>query len=209
MSSVPNRRERRTTANPTSGATTDANGASVRAFYALWPTAAARDAVAALAREVAAETGGRAPVAANIHLTLAFLGEVPVARIAALQAMGAAVAGTVPAFELSLDRVGTFRGSGIAWAGAADAPAELTRLVAELNAAFSGEGFAIDSRPFHAHVTLARRCRKGSRVAIVTPIAWPVTRLVLNASDLGSGGPRYRELGGWRLGKPPANAHQA
>jgi 2'-5' RNA ligase len=181
----------------------------VRAFFALWPDAAARDAVATLAREVAAETGGRAPVAENIHLTLAFLGDVPRVRIAVLQAMGAAAAGMVPAFELSLDRVGTFRGSGIAWIGASDVPTDLARLVAELNAALSGEGFAIDSRAFQAHVTLARRCRKGSRVAIVTPIAWPVTRLVLNASDLGSGGPRYRELGGWRFGKPPANAHQA
>lgn len=175
---------------------------TVRAFFALWPDAAARDALAELAHAVAVETGGRAPVAQNIHLTLAFLGEVSVARIAALQAIGAAAAAAATAFVVNFDRVGAFRGSGIAWAGASETPAELSRLAAELSAALSAAGFVTDPRPFHAHVTLARRCRRRTGVPLAAPIAWSVARLVLNASDLAPDGPRYRELAGWALGAP-------
>jgi 2'-5' RNA ligase len=58
----------------------------------------------------------------------------------------------------------------------------------------------LDPRPFHTHVTLARRCRKRVDVSMAAPIAWPVERLVLNASELAPDGPRYRELAGWTLG---------
>ena len=100
----------------------------------------------------------------------------------------------------SLDRVGAFRGAGIAWAGASSVPAELAQLVAQLNDALTAQGFPTDARPFQAHVTLARRCRRQPRANQATPIAWTVATLVLNASDLGSGGPRYRELAAWPLG---------
>ena len=57
---------------------------TARVFFALWPDADARVALAALAREIAARTKGRAPPAANLHMTLAFIGEVPPERIGAL-----------------------------------------------------------------------------------------------------------------------------
>ncbi|MDH5265059.1 MAG: RNA 2',3'-cyclic phosphodiesterase, partial [Betaproteobacteria bacterium] len=56
-----------------------------RLFFALWPDAAARAALADLARATANRYGGRAVPAANLHLTLVFLGEVDPARIAALR----------------------------------------------------------------------------------------------------------------------------
>jgi 2'-5' RNA ligase len=160
----------------------------------------AREALTRLSQDVAARSGGKAPAASNVHLTLAFLGEVEPSRISTLVALGAAVAAAVPPFRLELDRVGTFRGSGIVWAGASAVPAEMTRLVAELSAALAAGGFVLDPRPFHAHVTLARRCRKRVDVSMAAPIAWPVERLVLNASELAPDGPRYRELAGWTLG---------
>ena len=121
-------------------------------------------------------------------------------RVAALRAAGLAAPAGIPAFDLSLDRVGAFRGAGIAWAGASSVPAELARLVSQLNDALTAEGFQTDPRPFQAHVTLARRCRRQPRANQATPIAWAVATLVLNASDLRSGGPRYRELAAWPLG---------
>ena len=76
------------------------SGPPLRIFFALWPDAGARDALSALARDTAAQTGGRAPSAGNLHLTLAFLGDVAAARIAALHALGPAVAAAVPPFTL-------------------------------------------------------------------------------------------------------------
>jgi 2'-5' RNA ligase len=185
--------------NPT-GTNSDATDAAVRAFFALWPDAVARDALARLAQEVAALAGGKAPAAMNAHLTLAFLGEVAPPHVPTLLAFGAAAAATVPPFRLVLDRIGAFRGSGIAWAGASVVPAEMTRLGSELSTALAAGGFVLDPRPFHAHVTLARRCRKRVDVSMATPIAWPVERLVLNASELARDGPRYHEVGAWTLG---------
>lgn len=178
---------------------------AVRAFFALWPDAVARDALARLAQEVAAQASGKAPAAANVHLTFAFLGEVASSRVPTLLAIGAAAAATGPPFRLVLDRIGAFRGSGIVWAGASMVPAEMSRLVSGLSTALAAGGFVLDARPFHAHVTLARRCRKRVDVSMATPIAWPVERLVLNASELSSDGPRYREIGTWALGRPTAD----
>jgi 2'-5' RNA ligase len=172
---------------------------SLRAFFAVWPDAAARDALAKLADTIAAEAGGRAPASENLHLTLAFVGEVASDRFEALLAVGLAAAAGVPAFDLALDRVGAFRGAGIAWAGAASVPAELAQLVSQLNDALAEQDFPTDPRPFQAHVTIARKCRRQPRANAARPIAWTVAKLALNASDLGSGGPRYRELAAWPL----------
>jgi 2'-5' RNA ligase len=182
--------------------------ATVRVFFALWPDSFARDALAALARDTGVQAQGRAPAAANLHLTLAFLGDVAATRIDALQAIGLAAASAVPSFTLTLDRTGGFRDAGIAWAGASAPPSELLQLARILGQALAADGFAIERRAFHPHVTLARRCRKRSSVGEPAPIAWEIARLTLNASEGSSRGPRYRELGSWRLG-PPASGDMA
>ena len=80
-----------------------------RVFFAVWPDAPTRNALDALSRAYAARTGGRAAVASNLHLTLAFVGEVATCRVTALQEAGlAATAAEVP-FTLTLDRIGAFQ----------------------------------------------------------------------------------------------------
>ena len=180
----------------------------LRVFFALWPDAAAHATLSALSRDAAARAQGRAPVPENLHLTLAFLGEVAVPRIALLRAIGLGVASAVPPFTLTLDRAGAFRGTGIAWAGPSATPPELERLVRLLASALAEEGFPTEGRAFHPHVTLARRCGRRAGVAIAAPIAWRVERLTLNASETSPGGPRYRALADWRLdgGERPPRA---
>ena len=53
------------------------NEATQRLFFALWPDAATSVALAALAQQIAAESGGRPTAPGNVHLTLAFLGDQP------------------------------------------------------------------------------------------------------------------------------------
>ena len=175
----------------------------LRVFFALWPDADARDQLATLARDVAARTQGRAPPIANLHVTLAFVGEVAAGRIDALRAIGASVARDVPPFVLTLDCAGTFRGTEIAWAGTSSLPPPLAQLGRDLAEALAAEGFAIEQRAFSPHVTLARRCRAAGLATLSAPVTWTVTRLALDASEPGSGPPRYRELAGWPLGAPP------
>jgi 2'-5' RNA ligase len=180
------------------------NAPPLRVFFALWPDAGVRDALSALARDTAAQARGRAPLAGNLHLTLAFLGDVAAPRIAALQAIGPAVASAVGPFTVTLDRVGAFGNGGTAWVGASAPPRELERLAQLLTGALAKDGFPTERRAFHPHVTLARRCRHPTGTGIIVSIEWRVERITLNASERAPTGPRYRELGAWSLG-----AHEA
>ena len=89
--------------------------ARLRVFLALWPGAATAAALHARARALQAECGGRAMRRDTIHLTLAFLGDVAVPRLAALGAVAQSVRGE--RFVLELDRVGNWRGNRILWSG--------------------------------------------------------------------------------------------
>ena len=174
--------------------------APLRVFFAVWPDAATRAAIAALAHEAAAGAGGKAPAPSNLHLTLAFIGDVRAERLAVLQAIGADAARPTPPFTLTLDRLGGFRDAGIAWLGTTPTPPQLDALVRRMRGALGAAGFPVDARPFRVHVTLARRCRNRVRAAAIAPIAWRVERLTLTASDLGGDGSRYRDLAVWPLG---------
>jgi 2'-5' RNA ligase len=176
------------------------SAAPLRTFFALWPDPAARDALAALARDTAVRLQGRAPAAGNLHVTLAFVGDVAAPRLPVLRAVGLAAASGARAFTLTLDRIGAFRGTGIAWAGASTAPAELERLVASLASALADAGFPTERRAFRPHVTLARHCLVSVSAALEAPVAWSVARVALNASETLPGGPRYRELAAWPFG---------
>ncbi len=65
-----------------------------RLFVALDPAPDARAALAALSRSLCEEHGGRAPPAANLHVTLAFLGRIDLGRLDGLvHALGRALTG--------------------------------------------------------------------------------------------------------------------
>ena len=172
----------------------------LRVFFALWPDAAARGRMAALARDVARQSGGREPRPENHHVTLAFVGEVASARIADLERVGAAAAQSAGPFTLSLDRLGGFRATGIAWLGTGLLPPELGRLVQALRDALAAAAFPVERRPYRAHVTLARHCRAVAPAA-VEPVTWRVDRVTLAASELRPEGSRYRELAAWPLAR--------
>jgi hypothetical protein len=53
------------------------NEANQRLFFALWPDASMAEALATLAQQVAAESGGRPTAPGHVHVTLAFLGDQP------------------------------------------------------------------------------------------------------------------------------------
>lgn len=170
---------------------------SPRLFFALLPDAAARDALDELARELARETGGKAVPAANVHLTLAFLGSLPRDRLARVEAIGGATAQRAAAFDVALDRVGYFRAARVAWAGQAPTHPALQRLFDRLRTELASAGLPAEQRPFHPHATLARHCRRPP-----ADMPWPGTRwraeaLTLMAPEALPGGARYRTLASW------------
>jgi len=174
-------------------------GPSARLFFALVPDTGARDTLVTLAQDVVRDTGGRAPRAENLHLTLAFLGNVPQRRLEELKTIGARAAAAAAPFLLTLDSVGVFREAGVAWAGTEAVPDELQRLFDGLRSLLRAADLPTEHRAFHPHLTLARRCVRGLRSAAMAPVAWRVESIALMASETLPAGPRYRELASWPL----------
>jgi 2'-5' RNA ligase len=158
---------------------------AARVFFALWPQAEVRDALAALGRGVQAECGGRATRSDKIHLTLFFVGGMERTRFPGLHAAASAVR-SAP-FELVVDRLGYFRRARIAWAGAA-CPPPLASLVAGLTEKLAAEGIEGEDRPFVPHITLAREAFRKPTSTSIEPVAWRVSDFVLVESRQGSDG---------------------
>jgi 2'-5' RNA ligase len=186
-----------TTGNPSAGR--DPAAARLRVFYAIWPDAIARRLLADAATRTAQQACGRSTTVDNLHVTLAFVGEVDADRLDALHAIGAGAAAAGHAFTLTLDRRGSFRRQGIAWAGPSVVPEALARLVADLGDRLAQAGFRTERGPFAPHVTLARRCTQPVAAAAAAPIFWRVDAVTLTASTLTPHGPDYRPLACWPL----------
>ncbi|MCC6867781.1 MAG: RNA 2',3'-cyclic phosphodiesterase [Burkholderiales bacterium] len=177
---------------------TEADAATrVRAFFALIPDSAVRERLLALAREIARRSRGRVVSAEHLHLTLAFLGDVSLARVPDLRAIGDRLPHV--AATLAFDTLGAWRASGVAWIAPSHVPDEITALHAALNTALRAAGFAIEDRPFRPHVTLARRCVQPPPRGPTAPIVWNVGVLSLVGSELRPDGPRYTTLAQWPL----------
>ncbi len=176
-----------------------AGPARERLFLALWPEPAVRSALAGLARESLPRVG-RAVSAANLHLTLVFLGAVERATRERLEQACAEIA-FVP-FALTLSRLGCWARAGVAWSAPEHVPDALARLVDELRAAASRAGVAVEARPFRAHVTLARRVTPDAARAAVLPtdhrpVRWEAREFVLARSRTEARGARYEVLRAW------------
>ncbi|MCI0509552.1 2'-5' RNA ligase [Chromohalobacter marismortui] len=166
---------------------------SRRLFFALWPDATTRRALAAEAERLASHCGGYPLPAENMHITLAFLGNVDEARIAPLIALAQAW----PALqgEWTLDRLGHFPKPRIVWAGSqAPSPALLT-LDAKLWQALARHGFTAPQRAFTPHVSLVRQADRAAPASRLSPpLRWRFDHLALVESQLDDGGSRYRTL---------------
>ena len=172
--------------------------ARLRVFFALWPGAATAAALHARARALHAECGGRVMRRDTIHVTLAFLGDVAVSRLAALEAVAQSVRGE--RFVLELDRVGSWRGNRILWSGCAQVPAAMPAMAEALAAGLRAEGFELEARAFNPHVTLVRNALRPPHGTDTAPLRWPVASFVLVASERDAGGANYRVLARWPLG---------
>lgn len=139
----------------------------------------------------------------NWHLTLAFLGEVGEGRLGELRQALEGV--RFAAFELQAGGAGFFpdaRRPGVLWLGLLRGAAESAALARDVARVLEPLGFAPDSRPFAAHLTLGRvkERRPDDWAAVAREMEkrpWPpvaVDRFVFWRSVLGDRGPRYQTL---------------
>jgi 2'-5' RNA ligase len=163
-----------------------------RLFIALWPEAPAQAALFAESARFAA-LGRRIP-AAKLHVTLAFLGDTEVARIAQLQQLIADA--RLRACDVTLDRYGHFAQPRILWASSAAVPQEIIAYQQRLSAALAAGGWRTDQRPFRLHVSLLRDCARPppAQLQAGLSVAWPLRDVALVRSEFAAGGPSYTVL---------------
>jgi 2'-5' RNA ligase len=163
----------------------------LRLFFAVWPPPQTSAALAQWAVEAAARTGGRALAEASIHLTLAFLGNVGEDRLPA--ALRAARRTRGSSHDLPIEQAKRWSDNDLVWVGPKRTPPELAALAQSLCSELQREGFAIDARPFVAHVTLVRKARRGV-LPHLPHVQWPVPEFTLVHSMLSRHGSSYSVL---------------
>jgi 2'-5' RNA ligase len=168
-----------------------------RLFFALWPDAATRPALAALARSVALPAGARRVHPADLHLTLQFLGPVPAGRLPSVLAAAAGV--SAEPVDVTLTRVGCWRRARVAWLAPDDTPSALAALVGALGDRLAAADYPPEARPFRPHVTVARKIAKLSAARLAAGFHWRSLDFALVESLSLAAPPRYRVLATWSL----------
>lgn len=174
-----------------------------RLFIALCPDDAIRAAIADAVALLASQqpSGGRLIHPRRYHLTLQYLGDfVVLPQDLVVRASNAAGTVRAGAFELVLDRAGSFRNRSIPWwLGCTMPDTGLQILWDELGPALAKAGVRVQSgRKLVPHVTVLREAAAALPATPIAPIAWPVREFVLIHSQLGTRN-AYELLGRWPL----------
>lgn len=173
----------------------------MRLFFALWPELSSSRQWQHDVALPAQVLGGRQMPLANLHMTLAFLGEVSGDRVNALIALGDDLPSD--AIHLRFDRIECWKKPELACLRPAETPTALTRLVGQLNTGLRLAGFPQDAKNFRPHVTLARHVTTTAPSLPVWPvIEWQVPAMALVRSRLTPEGSEYAVLHEWPFSRP-------
>jgi len=153
----------------------------------------------------------------SIHLTLKFLGSIPIDSTREItNAMEDAIQGISP-FHLEAKRLGVFpnlKRVQVIWVGISDKTGKLGQLHKQLESRLARLGFSPEPRPFTPHLTLARlrnraspdeRKQLGQLIASIkfeTACAIKVDAINLMKSQLTREGAIYNKISSARLKKP-------
>ncbi|MGW6008361.1 RNA 2',3'-cyclic phosphodiesterase [Streptomyces sp. NPDC055210] len=191
--------------------------ATQHAFVALAPPDDAKNELAhALSPAYAAYPGLRWNRIEDWHITLAFLGELPVQAVQRLRSPLADLAAARPPLELALIAGGHFD-ERVLWSGIKGDIDQLHELAEAVRKRIKDCGVAFAERPLRPHLTLARARRYD--ITSVTAAAtcldgfagrpWQTERLHLVGSTVnGHPGPRrYQDIDAWTLAVTSEDPH--
>lgn len=183
----------------------------MRLFTAIYPPAVAVADLTARIKglRVAAARHARLADPANLHLTLAFLGEVPDGRLPDVEHALASAARAARSPLLRLAGGGSF-GPGrstVLWVDVRGEVEALDALARSIRGELREAGLPCDDKPFRAHLTIARPGDRVPEADIRADVhtlddyagpQWTATELLLIRSHLGRT-PRHTRIAAWRL----------
>ncbi|NWG38846.1 MAG: RNA 2',3'-cyclic phosphodiesterase [Hydrogenophilaceae bacterium] len=167
-----------------------------RLFFALWPGEDTRRALWQVSGTLHQVWNGRRMKPDTLHMTLVFLGDTPVEKVAVLREIAAAM--DTRKFEVTLNHASCWRHNKVGFLSPEDSPPELLQLVYGLEDKLEEAGIAFDERPYKPHLTLLRNTRCTTQVAFA-PIHWHIEEFVLVSSTTRETGPAYQLIGRWPL----------
>jgi len=143
--------------------------------------------------------------AANLHITLRFLGEIPRESITGLASELRANLNAFGAFDVALSGVGGFphlKKARVIWVGTGTGSERLMALAPLIEKSCISSGFGKADKPFASHLTIGRvKFPKGfeSLVSQIESMKYEsqpfaVNEVVVFKSDLSPAGPKYTRL---------------
>jgi 2'-5' RNA ligase len=175
----------------------------LRLFFALWPSEGHRAGLVGATSAAVSQVSGQTVPPGNLHVTLAFLGDVPGRMLAALIGVGGR--GSWPVVSLRFTRIEYWAKPRVLVALPDQVPAVGEAIVDRLWRELEPLEFRRELRPWHPHLTLVRRVRRPPPENLALdapelPADEPAWRLALVESVAHPEGPRYKPLADWPLG---------
>ena len=167
----------------------------MRLFIAINFTEDTKEKMLDVQRRLREKGRGRFTSPENLHLTLAFLGEVPEERIQDIKSVMDSL--SVPEMTLKFSKCGCFRRDSELWWIGVEENKDLSKLQKDLVRKLKESGFSPDDKRFRPHITLAREMHIGSvrsEELIPAPIMADVSAISLMLSHRVNGKLTYTEI---------------
>lgn len=163
-----------------------------RLFFAIWLTDRQRESLRETVQPALSTIEGDFVDRRNWHVTLVFVGDLPVNKLAGLQASVADI--RVEPFRLRFDRATFWARPKIACLETAIIPDELTRLVEQIRGAVEPFGISPEEHSYRPHITIAKRARSFTTQRLARAVELQCSDFALVESVSVRGGVQYHPL---------------
>jgi len=170
---------------------------TARMFFAAVPTVATRECIGAAAHAARLEPAARLVSARNYHMTLAFVGAIPEARVVELNAIGRAQ--RARRFTVRFDAYEYWPKPEVIVAAARTIPAALELFWQQLHRDLAARQWALEPKRLRPHVTLARKVSQPPVLQAMSAFEWRVEAFSLIRSDTSHPESAYTVVDTWPL----------
>jgi 2'-5' RNA ligase len=166
-----------------------------RLFFALWPDEATRAKIDQLNLSLICQRVKKVRVD-NLHVTLAFMGCVDEKTEKAIRQSIPNI--TAEPMTVFFDQLTAWSNVEVLCLTSSHQPQQIINLVEQLAIVIGEHGVELDSRPYTAHVTLARKAPPNVTV-MLEPICWQAINFALVESVSNAEGVDYQVVESWPL----------